>query len=734
MADTRTTHLDLIKQDPNSAPDIEKDHSNLNKLDSEIWSRGKAFNGTAVASDGGFHIRTIPYAENLETSASQSSDDEYIIRTSGGEASLSDGDAWLTLIKGTYSHTGYTPQSITKNVIPMARPIPDAITATLNEETFEAYVQVAGTYTISYTTEWSTSPATYGITVTNTPVNGDSITVVWDGENDAEMTVNAVQRTAPAAITADLDEDVFVAYVSQSGTITLTYSTAWSADPALYGVTVHGTPIAGDVITIVYVKEVRGTITQSNPQTFVSTGWNLYDNTVGYARVIKYSADYNFKIAGTYTALEFATTLTGTRTTITPVSGAFSIPSDGYIFVTGGTATGDNKTAIWMTWSDWASGYRWNSTTSEQGDWEGYTEDVIDLSDFMEVTFPYGLMAVGTAHDEINLNIGIATSRVARMAYNSTNLANAKASGMQYEYDEDYIYIERDTPVTYPVEVEGEPIEGDYYAYDHGMEFFTGTDQAVYAQTLYGANLKNKLERDTLTISQQTLNDTQKSQVRENIMAASKDEVKPFTITIDPVTSANGSYSHTTSDSRITEDLKAIAIDVGTPETFLDKITVTPGNGTVTLECANAVGSSTVAMTFIRTQPVDVGYSQPTITSSEFDTLAGRIGSLSSLTTTNKTSAVTAINELNSNKANKSVTVTKAMTEAGSFTITHNTIGLGTNRKTLRLLSYFTYIGNAQRYGYDTDISNIYVDANGINATVTGACTVVFECGVGETF
>ena len=63
-------------------------------------------------------------------------------------------------------------------------------------------------------------------------------------------------------------------------------------------------------------------------------------------------------------------------------------------------------------------------------------------------------------------------------------------------------------------------IDGDYAAYDHGLEYFTGTEQAVYAQTLYGANLKNKLERDVLTISQQTLTSSQQTQVRSNIGAA----------------------------------------------------------------------------------------------------------------------------------------------------------------------------------------------------------------------
>ena len=514
MADSKTTHLELIKQDPNKAPDIAKEHSNLDKLDEEVYKRAKSVNGVQTGEDGGIQLRMVPYAENLETSASQSSDEEFIIRTTGGDASLEDGDAWLTLLRGSRKHTGYTAQSVDMSVIPMARPVPAAITAELNIATFEAYVQQAGTYTISYTDSWSTSPATYGITVSNTPIDGDSITVVWDGENDPVMTVNAVERTAPPAITAPIDVATFVSYVSQSGTTTLTYSTAWSADPANYGITVTNDPIAGDVIQVIYVKEVRGLITQSTPETFVSTGWNLYDHSKGYARLIKYSTQYNFKISGTYTALEFAETLSGTRQTITPVSGAFSIPSDGYLFVTGGNNT---DTAIWMTWSDWGMGYNWNSTTGQQGAFAPYAEDVIDISTFMANNFPYGLMQVGTVRDEINLNIGIATSRVVRQAYNATNLANAKASGRQYEYDENYIYIERDTAVYYTIEV-----DGGYAAYDHGMELFTGTEQAVYTQTLYGQNLKNKLERDVLTISQQTLTAAQKVQVQQNLNVPDK--------------------------------------------------------------------------------------------------------------------------------------------------------------------------------------------------------------------
>ena len=123
--------------------------------------------------------------------------------------------------------------------------------------------------------------------------------------------------------------------------------------------------------------------------------------------------------------------------------------------------------------------------------------------------------------------------------------------------------------------------------------------------------------------------------------------MKPFALTIDPVTNANGEYTHVTEDARILESMKATAIEVGTPETFKAPIRVTTSNGQLELYCSNAVGSSTVTVTLERTTPVDTldGYPE-TVTSEEFDVLAGRIGTLSSLETNAKTDLVSAVNDL----------------------------------------------------------------------------------------
>ena len=337
---------------------------------------------------------------------------------------------------------------------------------------------------------------------------------------DIQMNVNGDN------ISAVLDRDTFVSYVSSSGTITLNYITAWSADPADYGITVTGTPADGDSIVIVYVKENRGTIVTANPTSFVSTGWNLYNHTAGYARVTNYSEEYGFMIDGTYTALEFAESISGDRQAITPVNGFFTVPSDGYVFVTGGNGT---DTEIWMTWSDWTE-------EPNGGVFEAYSQTVIDFSGLM-VSFPDGLMRVGNVYDEINLNTQRAYSRIQKLAYTEENLSDVIALGLPYDTDTNYIYAVRQTPVTLVISLSGE-----YTVSDHGIEFFNGTSVPVTASSLYGQDLKGKLRRDVLTISAQELSAAQKAQVQDNLGLV-------------PTTARNKTTSGFVADARVIKEL-----------------------------------------------------------------------------------------------------------------------------------------------------------------------------------
>ena len=457
---------------------------------------------------GNIDLERVPLADNLYTEDAQQVDASFLIRTTAGEGSVSDGNAWAQKLLGNFVHSGYVAESIDMTVNAMPRTTPAAITAAIDQAAFKAAAGEAGTYEFNYTTEWDVSPASYGITVSNAPVNGDQITVVWDGENDAAMTVDAVPRTAPPAITATINRDIWVGAVNTSGTYTFTYTTGWNEDLEDYGITVTNDPIAGDQIVVVYVKEVRGEITVATPTKLVGTGWNLYDHSKGYARVVKYSNLYGYAISGTYTSIAFAETPTGTTTAITPdEDGLFDITKDGYIIVTGGNGT---DTAIWTTWSDWDEGY--------DGSWQAYSESSVDISTIMSSRFPYGLLKVGSGssavYDEIDFVHKQAISRISRVAYTDEARAAAEAAGRPYEFDEDYIYQARATEIVNSI-----TIDEEYTVSEHGTEFFASSTIPVYSEILYGQNLKDKLKRNVVTLSEQALTAGQKRQVRANIGA-----------------------------------------------------------------------------------------------------------------------------------------------------------------------------------------------------------------------
>lgn len=121
------------------------------------------------------------------------------------------------------------------------------------------------------------------------------------------------------------------------------------------------------------------------------------------------------------------------------------------------------------------------------------------------------------------------------------------------------------------------------------------------------------------------------------------DGVRLYVADLDTVTNTSGSYTHTSTVTGMTSDLKAVLIECSNPEIFRDKVTVTTGSGTVTLTCADVAGTSTVKVSF-----AVQGNANP-LNSTEYAALDARIGDLSDLTTTDKSNVVGAVNALNSN-------------------------------------------------------------------------------------
>lgn len=83
------------------------------------------------------------------------------------------------------------------------------------------------------------------------------------------MTVTAVPRAVGTdPITAGLNKAVFNEAVGAnvSGTVSLAYTNAWNEDPEEYGITVNGTPVNGDTITVAYERNTF-TVTFYNSDT-----------------------------------------------------------------------------------------------------------------------------------------------------------------------------------------------------------------------------------------------------------------------------------------------------------------------------------------------------------------------------------------------------------------------------------------------------------------------------------
>lgn len=419
----------------------------LNRLDN-VKGNVQTVNGKTPGSNGNVQVEEVDYARNLVSTSSQQGAGEILERTSGGTATVRNGEAQVQAFRGVMHHTGIVEEII--NV---------------------------------------------------------------DPSNDA--------------LTLAVDNDELRQAMGGSGDKTLTYSgSAWDEDPGDYGITItEGTPEADDTISIHYVEGSRGTITTATPTGFKATGWNLYQPGPAYARVLKY--EYPYFIGGAFSAISWSATPSGEQTPLTHDNGVFNIEADGYVHVTGGNAT---TTYITTVWTDWTQG----KDTKEPTPFESYTEDGFDMGVLFGSgkTFEHGMTAVGNVYDEINFETKKAINRIQRYDYDEDTIAALDLAGRAWEADDDYIYAVR-TPAdieshTVNLEDVAPTLTGSYTVSDHGLEMITGSTVSVYILVLYGNNLVRKLERDVLTISQQSLGDSEKAQALANIGAAAAATVTPL--------------------------------------------------------------------------------------------------------------------------------------------------------------------------------------------------------------
>lgn len=306
----------------------------------------KSVNNEVPDITGNVTVNRVAWADDLVSEDAQTSTETYFERTTGGSASISDGDAWLSRMEGNTVRVGYVQENFS------GLTNPSYINYALNESAFkEAVSETSGTYTFNYADgAWTPELSDYGIVASG-------------------LREESISHTTSGDITCDVDADIFSEKIGKvDGTYTFTYDGSdWilnseSVDLEEYGITVSGTPITDNfiavtyvaatttaTITVNYIAENPGVLQSATPTKFVSTGWNLYEKTKGYAKLV---ANNTYCILGTYTALSFKKTLEAEAEEITPVDGFLALTESGYVIVEGAA----DDTCIFLPWSDWISG------------------------------------------------------------------------------------------------------------------------------------------------------------------------------------------------------------------------------------------------------------------------------------------------------------------------------------------------------------------------------------------
>ena len=475
----------------------------------------RSINSITPDSTGNVAITNVSTADNLTSPDEQTSYGTYIYRTSGGDVSLSSGEAQLLYIEGNMEISGRQEEELnataTNNII-----------ITIDKPTWRAssYGATSGTYDFTYTAStgsWSPNITDYGLTASG-------------------IVSSSVSASVSGAITnATINKTTWETQIINTGIYNFIYDGAdWNLDNsqinlATYGITITGTPEENDVITVTYtaatpnstatveyVKGELGTISIPKPTAFSATGFNQCDSTTMVLN--------NCTIANGYITSETGKYICYCKAVGGVTNGYVAYSSSGYITDIGWCASLPQESIVVSTANKQVTstvasipfsqnGYvvvvvtdisdicihpKWSGVADME--YEAYTAPSVitfpttGMLDGATVTLPlasYGMPAVGTIADRLDLDGGKYTKRIGRYVYTTSNLETVQAMDVPYEYDNNYIYYVLSTPVTYTITTS--PI---YIVNDWGTEEFIETTVPVVAQTLYGQNLRDKLRND----------------------------------------------------------------------------------------------------------------------------------------------------------------------------------------------------------------------------------------------
>lgn len=519
----------------------------------------RTINSQGPDSSGNVAITNVATADNLTSPDAQASYDSFIYRTSGGNASLESGEAQLVYIEGNTNINGRVEESLIIEAN-------NGITATYDMDIWRnnGFISSNNEYNFYYY-----KPTSSVATDIWEPENGS-----WKlfgrlpvgkkldsyGIYVSNVILPSLQITAVGEMEAVIKPDDWESKVLASGTYNFIYiGSDWTLlgrtiDITTYGISIlsggpsnndqiivnyiKGTP--NSILTAYYVAPQNGTIVNAKPTSFQATGFNQFDkNTMYLANAAIANDNHIISNTGTYLCYCYAKggvtngyvaysasgkinniawhsdvpviddIVITENQSVTSTLSSILFDNDGYVVVEVNNEAGMDDLCVHPRWSG-----------SMDEIYEAYVApSVITIPQTSSVgsnlpIYTYGMPRVGSVADKLNLDAKTYTKNIERVINNPSNMNMVISYNVDYIYDDNYIYYVLTSPETYLLVSSVSPI---YMVNDFGTEEFVGTTVPVYAQVLYGQNLRDKLRTDVITISEQNLSFLQKQQVAKNL-------------------------------------------------------------------------------------------------------------------------------------------------------------------------------------------------------------------------
>lgn len=170
---------------------IDKINKNSTDYDLQDSKAARSVDGTTSSH--------VELTNQIYTESTQATTASFAYRTTAGDVSIETGDATIQYIDGNTVQTGHTDEVLNTTGI-----FADSgTTVALTAATWRTYVSTDGTYNFSYDgTNWKLNGATvtladYGLTVTGTVTEGDSITVEY-----TQLVIGTLATATPVSFVA----------------------------------------------------------------------------------------------------------------------------------------------------------------------------------------------------------------------------------------------------------------------------------------------------------------------------------------------------------------------------------------------------------------------------------------------------------------------------------------------------------------------------------------------------